>query len=52
MLHLLEGYRDVLLYGVWPSWGGLAAVTAVTAVFLLVGINLFQNASYRFVEEL
>jgi len=52
VLHLLEGYRDVLLYGVWPSWGGLAAVTAVTAVFLLVGINLFQNASYRFVEEL
>lgn len=51
-LHLLEAYRDLLLYGTLPAWQGLAGVTVVTAMLLIVGVNLFRNASYRFVEEL
>jgi lipopolysaccharide transport system permease protein len=51
-LHLVEAYRNVLLDGTWPAWDGLAWLTLGTAILLIVGINLFHNASYRFVEEL
>lgn len=52
VLHLLEAYRAILLYGVWPAWGSLLAVVLLTAVLLFLGLLIFQRASNRFVEEL
>ena len=52
MLHMLEGYRTILIEGQLPAFGSLAVVTAVSAGLLLWGFRLFRRASYTFVEEL
>jgi lipopolysaccharide transport system permease protein len=52
LLHLVEAYRAILLYGVWPPWPGLLGVALLTAVLLGLGLVIFRRASSRFAEEL
>ncbi len=52
VLHLLEAYRNILIWGVSPHWRTLFVLGGVSAVLLVVGYRLFVRASYTFVEEL
>jgi lipopolysaccharide transport system permease protein len=52
MVHIIGGYRAVLLHGTLPPAGPLAGVTAASAVLLFLGYRLFSHASSRFVDEL
>jgi lipopolysaccharide transport system permease protein len=52
MVHLIEGYRDVLLRGLWPSPASLIAVALTGSALLVVGYTIFRQTSYRFVDEL
>jgi lipopolysaccharide transport system permease protein len=52
MLHLIEGYRTILLNGQLPDFQSLAWLALLSAIFLLIGYRVFRAASFRFVEEL
>lgn len=52
VLHLLEAYRAVLLYGAIPDWAPLTILTLLSLALLALGYRLFLRASYSFVEEL
>jgi lipopolysaccharide transport system permease protein len=52
MVHLVEGYRDVLLYGRWPDGGSMLILSALAVALLVFGYSLFTWMSHRFVEEL
>ncbi|OJU12595.1 MAG: hypothetical protein BGN86_01100 [Caulobacterales bacterium 68-7] len=52
MVHILGGYRDILLRGAAPNWGALGVVFVCSAALLWVGHAFFRRASYRFLEEL
>ncbi|HPO13795.1 MAG TPA: ABC transporter permease [Candidatus Hydrogenedentes bacterium] len=40
MLHVIEGFRDLLLYKQWPDWRYLGIVVAVSCVLILFGVFL------------
>jgi ABC-2 type transport system permease protein len=52
MLHLVEGYRDILMAGRLPSWGGLGYVLAVGLVLFGLIYPLFNRHKYEFAEVL
>jgi lipopolysaccharide transport system permease protein len=52
MTHLLQAYRDVLLFGTHPQWLSLVALAIVASVLLAFGHWFFKKQSLRFVEEL
>jgi len=52
MVHIIGGYRSVLLHGTAPDAGPLLIVTAASALLLLLGYRLFARASSHFVDEL
>lgn len=52
MAAIVDGYRDALLLGEWPSAGALAGVTLVGAVLLAGGWSFYRSRMPRFLEEL
>lgn len=52
MLHVIEGYRSVLIYGQWPDWAGLAYVLVGSCVFLALAFRYFERASMNFLEAI
>lgn len=52
MVHVLGGYRAILLHASVPAWGPLAVVAAGALALLFVGYRRFVTASARFVDEI
>ncbi len=52
LFHLIEGYRSILLRGELPNPGPLLVIAAGSAVLLWAGCRYFEQARYRFLEEL
>jgi len=52
MTMLIEGYRDVLLYGVAPSPAALASAAAFTLVLLPTAWLVFHRSEFRFAEQI
>lgn len=52
MLHIIDGYRDVLLFGKSPNYGALSVVGLCAVALLLISYKLFSHRCDRFVEEL
>lgn len=52
MLHLVEAYRAVLLYGEYPPAFPLCIISLLSIGFFLWGYRVFTQTSYNFVEEL
>ncbi|MEK6676068.1 MAG: ABC transporter permease [Planctomycetota bacterium] len=50
MVSLMQSYRDCLLHGRWPEFGGLTYAAAVGVVVVGVSAWLFRRASPRFAE--
>ncbi len=52
MSHLVESYRDSLLYGRWPRVGPLLAIGLAGAAFVVIFRRVFLSQSRVFVQEL
>jgi lipopolysaccharide transport system permease protein len=52
MLHLIEGYRAILLQGTLPGYFSLLGLGVLAGGLSWLGYCIFVRASYRFVEEL
>jgi lipopolysaccharide transport system permease protein len=52
MLHIINAYRAVLLFGQSPDWQALLTVGAVGTALLVFTYKLFSRRCDRFVEEL
>jgi ABC-type polysaccharide/polyol phosphate export permease len=52
MLHLIEAYRAMMLYGEFPSATSLTGLAITSTILLFIGYKVFQSANQRFVEEL
>ncbi|HEX6395309.1 MAG TPA: ABC transporter permease [Acidimicrobiales bacterium] len=52
MAHLVAAYRQVLLYGTMPSWGGLAALMVGGVAVTLACYRVFVGYERWFAEEL
>ncbi len=52
MYWLIEGYREVLVYGCAPSWSSLGVFALVTAVLLALGSAFFMAQKPRFPDLL
>ena len=51
MTPILESYRAVLLFGRWPDWNTLGAVTTVSAALLLWAWIAFHRSEFEFAEN-
>ena len=49
---LLTDYRNVLLFGRWPAWGGLAALIAIGLAAAVVAREFLTRHAHAFAEEL
>jgi len=52
LVWLVDGYRDVLIGGHWPSPRALGILAAMSAALLAAGVMFFRRFSDRFVDEL
>lgn len=52
MVPIIDGYRDALLEGRWPSLVPLVAVTCAALLLLTGGVGLYRARMPRFVEDL
>jgi len=52
LVTLLEAYRNIFVAGTWPPMIPLLIVLCIFSGLLFFGYRVFQNASYRFSEEL
>ncbi len=52
MMHMLDAYRAILIWGKLPDGLSLLGLAALTAGLLGLGYVIFTRASCRFVEEL
>jgi lipopolysaccharide transport system permease protein len=52
ILHLLDAYRAVLLYGELPNFASLTLLAVLSAGLIFFGYRVFLRTSYRFIEEL
>jgi lipopolysaccharide transport system permease protein len=52
MVHLLEAYRAILVFGQLPDGSSLLGVGLLSGVLLAVGSLAFSRASHTFVDEL
>lgn len=50
LVPLIESYRDCLVHGQWPDFGGFAYLTAFALMVLIAGWICFRRYSYRFAE--
>lgn len=52
LTHLIEGYRAVFMYGVWPDLPALSGVAAGSVIALIFGFRFFESRRFQFVEDL
>lgn len=52
MVHILDGYRAVLIRGEWPDLSALAPVLVLSAGLAVAGWHVFDRRRGRFIEEL
>jgi lipopolysaccharide transport system permease protein len=52
MLHIIDAYRTVLLFGKSPDYGALLSVAMVAVGLLAISYQIFSRRCERFVEEL
>ncbi len=52
MMHVIDGYRSILIRGEFPDRVWLLVLSAAAGVLLTLGYRTFRRASYHFVEEL
>lgn len=52
MLHILNGYRDILYYKQAPDWINLIILFVVSLLFFIFGYKIFKKFEKRFAEEL
>jgi lipopolysaccharide transport system permease protein len=45
---VVDGYRQVFLYGGWPTWIGLAYAAAVSVLLLIGGLMIFRRTKGYF----
>jgi lipopolysaccharide transport system permease protein len=50
MVGLLEGYRAILLHGVWPAPAALTPAVVISAVLLVVGYGWFKRVEPLFAD--
>lgn len=43
MARLINEYREILLHGNWPNWGGVCYVLAFGGIFLFAGLVLIEK---------
>ncbi len=52
MVHIIESYRSILLFGSLPEVRNVAVLAAISLALLVIGLTIFRRASLQFVEEL
>jgi lipopolysaccharide transport system permease protein len=52
LVHLMNAYRAVIMQGEIPNFGALGIIVISSVFLLLLGVKLFQNMRFQFVEEL
>lgn len=52
MVPIIEGFRDVLLYGVQPNWGALSYSLIIGILLVVVGVIVFKKRERTFAEDL
>lgn len=52
MTSIINAYRDVLYYGVFPNFGDMIIPTIISVAVLAVGFLVFHKMQRNFVEEL
>jgi lipopolysaccharide transport system permease protein len=52
MAVLIDAYRQILMEGQFPEWGGLLVLGLVSAGLLWFGYGIFHRSSQNFAEEL
>jgi lipopolysaccharide transport system permease protein len=52
LTHVVENMRRVVLWGLPPDWGALAAWTAVNAVLMMAGYAWFMKTKRAFADVL
>ncbi len=52
MVPLLDGYRDTLIYGRWPSFAHLGVTAIFGLLFSIVGFHLFRRTCRKFIEDI
>jgi len=52
MTIVIDSYRSVLFYGIWPHWRNLGFVLALSSAMVILGSMVFQANKETFVEYL
>lgn len=52
MTIVIDSYRNVLFYGVWPHWRNLALVLGIALIVLVLGTTFFERNKESFAEYL
>ncbi len=52
MVTILQAYRDILMEGIAPRGYGLMVVAALSVAAVWIGLRVFRNQSYRFLDAL
>lgn len=50
MAVLIQGYRGVMLYGIWPDPRLLLQATLISAVILYIGYRYFKHVEWQFAD--
>ncbi len=51
LAHLMEAYRDVILYGRWPDWLGLVVLCVIGAAATAVGLRIYLAFEDQFYDD-
>lgn len=52
MFHLVQGYQDIFVARLWPSWQSLVLPTLVGLVLVFFALNIFRRHAGEMVDEL
>jgi lipopolysaccharide transport system permease protein len=52
LVHIINSYRAVIMQGELPNFYALGIIVVFSIVLLFLGIKLFRNMRFQFVEEL
>jgi len=52
MTHLINAYRNVLFYRIWPAWDKLGFVLALSVILVFLGAQVFERHREVFAEYL
>jgi len=52
MTHIIDAYRNVFFYRIWPAWDNLGYVLALSVLLMFLGAQFFENHREDFAEYL